>query len=251
MSLRPYMSHAVTKTATSADATESSVSLKGSQGRTPYMGSFWFGYDEASAVHATVRVLDGQPATLAEGTVSAAEVRIQNFESVFAFTPFRRNVVITDTEHAFTATTHDIADPDTDPREKVYVLSVARKVGHAPDQATEVVTITGGTIAAAGLAVAPATPAGEIKIGEVLIQHDGTAIFNATTDLLTAAHLTVTFTPTETVLAQYAHDFAQGGSMSGPGHILVRGTKDNAMTVKATAGGSGEAGILTVGFTSP
>lgn len=87
---------------------------------------------------------------------------------------------------AFTATTHDIADPTALPREAIYVLSVA--VGGT-------ITITKGADAAAGAAVAPATPANEVKLGEVLIQHDGTAIFDATTDQLDAAHLTVTYTP--------------------------------------------------------
>ena len=251
MSIRPYMSHGETKSAVSADATESSVSLSGSQGRTPYLGSFDFNYDEASTVFAQLRVLDGRPATLSNGTVNAAEVRVQDFEHVFDFTPYRRNIKIADSEIAFTATTHDITDPDASGRERVYVLSVARPVGSPPNEATAVVTITAGTQAALTAGVAPSTPAGELKIGEVLIAHDGTAIFNATTDLLSAAHLTVTFTPTEVELARYAHDFTGGGSLKGPGHILIRGTKDNAMTVKVTAGAAGEAGILTVGFTSP
>lgn len=89
---------------------------------------------------------------------------------------------------AFTATTHDIADPDAEPREAIYVLSVA---------AGGAITITKGADAAADEAVAPATPADEVKIGEVKIQHDGTAIFDATTDSLAAAHLTVTYTPAE------------------------------------------------------
>jgi hypothetical protein len=89
-------------------------------------------------------------------------------------------------EVAFTATTHDITDPDTDPREAVYVLSVAAG-------ATSV-TITKGTTAAEDAAVAPSTPAGHVKVGEVLIQHDGSAVFDATTTELDAAHLTVTYT---------------------------------------------------------
>ncbi len=86
---------------------------------------------------------------------------------------------------AFTATTHDIADPDASPREIIYVLSIVTG---------GVITITEGIIAVADAAVAPASPAGAVKLGEVKIQHDGSAIFNATTDALTAAHLTVTYT---------------------------------------------------------
>lgn len=86
---------------------------------------------------------------------------------------------------AFTATTHDIADPDAAGREAIYVLSIA---------AGGAITITKGTTAALGAAVAPATPPNEVKLGEVLIAHDGSAIFDATTNDLDAAHLTVTYT---------------------------------------------------------
>jgi hypothetical protein len=88
-------------------------------------------------------------------------------------------------EVAFTATSHDIADIDDDPREAIYVLSV---------DVAGAVTITKGTTAAKDEAVAPATPAGEVKLGEVLIQHDGTLPFDATTDELDDAHLLVVFT---------------------------------------------------------
>lgn len=87
-------------------------------------------------------------------------------------------------EVAFTATTHDIADPDAAGREAIYVLSAS---GTA-------VTITKGATAALLAAVAPATPAGEIYLGQVKVAHDGTAIFDASTDLLDAAHLTDTYT---------------------------------------------------------
>lgn len=88
-------------------------------------------------------------------------------------------------EVSFTATTHDIADPDDDPREAIYVLSVAA--------GAEDVTITKSDTAAEGEAVAPDTPEGHVKLGEVLIQHDGSDEFDATTDDLDAAHLAVSF----------------------------------------------------------
>lgn len=100
-------------------------------------------------------------------------------------------------EVAFTATTHDIADPDADPREAIYVLSVAQ--GGA-------VTITKGADAAEDAAEAPATPAGEVKLGEVKVQHDGTAIFDATTNELDAAHLTATFTSSDPALKTLRSD---------------------------------------------
>lgn len=121
-------------------------------------------------------------AGLAIGTGSAAKVKYNAFD--FQVDGVAAHVAAG--EVAFTPTTHDIADPDTDPREAIYVLSIA--------EGETAPTITKGATAAAGAAVAPATPANEIKLGEVLVQHDGSAIFDASTDDLDAAHLTVTFT---------------------------------------------------------
>lgn len=88
---------------------------------------------------------------------------------------------------AFTATTHDIAADAEAVQEAIYVLSVAS--GGA-------ITITKGATADEGEAEAPATPANEVKIGEVLIQvAAGATSFDATTDALNEAHLTVTYTP--------------------------------------------------------
>ena len=81
---------------------------------------------------------------------------------------------------AFTATTHDIADGSA----RAFTLSI---------DAAGTITITPGTAAVGTTATAPATPAGEAKMGEVLIAADG-AIFDATTDDLDASHLTVTYT---------------------------------------------------------
>jgi hypothetical protein len=120
--------------------------------------------------------------TLAIGTTSAAEVK--HADLIFQIDGMRYRIAAG--EVAFTATDHDIADPDAAPREAVYVLSAGA--------GASTVTITKGTDAAADAAVAPATPAGHVKFGEVKVQHNGSAIFNATTDLLSAAHLTDTYT---------------------------------------------------------
>jgi hypothetical protein len=89
------------------------------------------------------------------------------------------------TEVAFTATTHDIADPDADGREAYYLLSVAA--------GSTTCTITKGTTAALGAGAVPATPAGHLAVGYVKVAHDGTAIFDASTDLLSATHLVDTY----------------------------------------------------------
>ena len=94
---------------------------------------------------------------------------------------------------AFTADTDDISDDDEDPKEAVYAMSVA---------AGGTISFTKGATAAPGVMFAPVVPAGELAIGDVRIQHDGSAIFDATTDELSAAHLTVVYTPaTPTTLA--------------------------------------------------
>ncbi len=119
---------------------------------------------------------------LAIGVSSAAAVKFNDL--IFQVDGMRFRIAAS--EVAFTATTHDIADPDAAPREAIYVLSASAGAS-AP-------TITKGTTAAANAAVAPATPAGHVKFGEVKVQHDGSAIFDASTDLLSAAHLTDTYT---------------------------------------------------------
>lgn len=93
-------------------------------------------------------------------------------------------VTVSAAETAFTATTHDIADPDADPREAYYTLSA---------NASGTLTITKGDTAAADAAVKKAAPVDEVLVGWVKIQHDGTAIFDASTNALDAAHLTVTY----------------------------------------------------------
>ena len=92
-----------------------------------------------------------------------------------------RNAVAAGT--AFTATTHDIADG----YHRIFVLSCVTG-------ATGTITITPGTATLqAAVVEAPATPSGQVKMGEVKIAATG-AIFDATTNDLDAAHLTVTYT---------------------------------------------------------
>lgn len=119
--------------------------------------------------------------TLAEGTSSKKELK----HATCNFRALGFQEALTGAEVAFTATTHDVLDPDALARGAIFVASVAQG---------GTVTITKGADALAGAEVAPDTPANECKLGEVLIQHNGTAIFNATTDDLDAAHLTVVYT---------------------------------------------------------
>lgn len=134
-----------------------------------------------------VQVLGGDGAMtltpgVAIGVVDAAEILIATSAMQLRGSGA---VAVPTAEIAFTATTHDIADTDANPKEKWYTLSVQA------DGTT--VTITMGAIAEDGLAVKPVAPAGEVVIGWVKVQHNGSAIFNAVTDDLDAAHITATF----------------------------------------------------------
>lgn len=88
---------------------------------------------------------------------------------------------IASTETAFTETTHDIAKG----KEATFLVYV--------DGTT--IKLSKGADAAVGASVCPATPAGKVKIGEVIISADG-AKFDATTDELdveVSTHLDVEF----------------------------------------------------------
>lgn len=93
----------------------------------------------------------------------------------------------TTAETAFTATDHDITAVVGSVQEAVYLLSV---------DANANVTITKGTTATGAAAgVVPAVPAGECAIGHVRIAVDaGSTDFDASSDDLDAAHLTVAYT---------------------------------------------------------
>lgn len=127
---------------------------------------------------ATVGKLLSNP-TLAIGTSSAAKVKTSAFDYI------KDGVVktVASAETAFTATTHDLADGE----EAIYVLSL--------DPSDDSFTLTMGTAveSASASASAPSTPAGELKLGEVLVATSG-AVFDASTTLLSAGTVTDTYT---------------------------------------------------------
>ena len=92
----------------------------------------------------------------------------------------------TTAEVAFTATAHDIAADALTVQEAVYLLSIV---------ANGTVTITKGTVAAgAGSAAIPAVPASQVPIGYVRVAVAAGAVdFDASSDDLDDAHLTVTY----------------------------------------------------------
>lgn len=127
---------------------------------------------------ATVGKLMDNP-TLAIGSSSKAKIKT----SAFAYVKDGVMKTIAAAETAFTATSHDLADGG----EAVYLLSLKL--------ADDSLVITKGTevVSADEDAVAPATPDGHLKLGEVLIATSG-AIFDASSTDLDAATLDVTYT---------------------------------------------------------
>lgn len=121
---------------------------------------------------------------LAIGTSSAAEIKIANI--VRCVVAAALSVLeLAAAEHAFTATADDIAADAATAQERWYLLSTVDGIN---------VVVTPGTIADVGLGVPPAIPANAAPIGLVkIVVAVGAVPFDATTDLLSASHLTVTF----------------------------------------------------------
>lgn len=120
--------------------------------------------------------------TLAIGTSSAAAIKITN-----ATTHVVGGAVVehASVEVAFTATTHDITADASAAQEAYYLISTIDGIDHV---------ITKGTTAAEGAASPPAIPSNAIPIGLVkIVVAAGAVDFDATTDLLSESHLTVTY----------------------------------------------------------
>ena len=120
---------------------------------------------------------------LAIGTSNAAQIKITN--AVVHISNGGTPAEDAAAEHAFASGTDDIAaDADT-AQERRYLLS-------STDGAN--VVVTPGTIADEGSASPPSIPSNAAPIGLVRIVVEAGAVpFNATTDLLSDSHLTVTF----------------------------------------------------------
>lgn len=123
-------------------------------------------------------------AGLAIGSGSKAKVKITNTVTYLIAALFKSK---TTAEVAFTATTHDIPANAGSVQERVYVLTL---------DAAGTPTITAGVIATgSGQAAIPAPPANQAVIGYVRVAvAAGATPFDASSDNLDAAHLTVTYT---------------------------------------------------------
>jgi len=180
----------------------------------------WFGeYDRANN---KLKVLKGGGlaaatlafAGLAIGSGSKAKVLIANtITYVIDGVLYQK----TTAEIAFTATTHDIAADAGSVQEAVYLYSV--------DSAGTVTVTKSPTATGAGNAAIPATPAGDAPLGYLrLAVAAGATDFDASSDLLDAAHLTDTYVnlatnPTDGLAAKEA---ASGEDLSTvPGSLRV------------------------------
>lgn len=210
-----------------------------------------FNYDDAGKLFSGLEWFKGMPAAsglkhnsatralasagLAIGTSSKAKILIANTVIYLIAGVYYTK---TTAEVAFTATAMDIAYSESAVQEAVYLMSLA---------ANGTATITKGVIASgAGNAVIPATPASNVAIGYVRVAVAvGTTPFDASTDLLDAGHLTVTYTniyslgdSAEVILAAGISEFE--GSVAG---MQLTGT------VAATAGSATLTGTNTLFLT--
>lgn len=117
------------------------------------------------------------------GSTSKKEVKIASTIAYLHDGVFKSK---TTAEVGFTATTHDIAPNASAVQEAVYLLCLI---------ADGTPSWVMGTIASgAGLALLPEVPSGKTVVGYVRVAvAAGATLFNATTDDLDAAHLTVTY----------------------------------------------------------
>lgn len=154
------------------------------------MGGLGFVYRPTNSKSGALKVLRDLMANsittapgLAIGVGSAAKVLIAN---TVAFAIDGQRYSKTTAEVAFTATTHDIAPHATLVQEACYLLTI---------DAAGTVTITMGTIASgAAAAKVPAGPVGQAVLGYVRVAvAAGATPFDASTDLLSAGHLTDTY----------------------------------------------------------
>lgn len=127
------------------------------------------------------RVLTAPGLTI--GTSSATAVKIGNtFKFLHGGVPKSK----ASAEKAFTATTHDITPDAGAAQERWYLYSIA---------ADETVTCTAGVQGAVGSGTIPATPANTVAFGLLRLElAAGATPFDATTDELSAAHLTDEYT---------------------------------------------------------
>lgn len=139
--------------------------------------------DHFDAMHTSMNYRALSTGGLAIGSTSKKEVKIASTINYLHNGVFKAK---TTAEVAFTATTHDIAPNASSVQEAVYLLSLI---------ADGTPTLTMGAIATgSGAAKLPDVPSGKTPVGYVRVAVEaGATLFNATTDDLDAAHLTVTY----------------------------------------------------------
>lgn len=123
------------------------------------------------------------PAGLAIGSVSKKTMKIVNTITYLAGGVFKSK---TTAAVPFTATTDDITNSASAIQEACYLVSIKNSDAS--------VVVTKGTTAGSGLSVVPDTPTGHTPVAYAKIAvAAGATPFDATSDDLDAAHLTVTY----------------------------------------------------------
>lgn len=126
--------------------------------------------------------------TIAIGSASAAKVLVTAGVQAYNMYMVEGKVYAAPAsqEIAFTATTDDIAANADTAQEKTYLVML---------DSAGTGSLLGGDQAAIGLSVAPEPPATKAVIGKVVLSiAAGTTKFDASTDLLSASHITDTYT---------------------------------------------------------
>lgn len=146
-------------------------------------GSLQERMDHFDSINTSLRNKCLTSAGLAIGTVANTSVKIVNTVTYLSDGEFRSKAPA---EKAFTANTHDIPANASSVQEAMYLMTLA---------SDGTPTLTMGTIATgSGNAKLPERPATGTPIGAVRVAvAAGATPFDATTDALSAGHLTVTY----------------------------------------------------------
>lgn len=151
---------------------------------------FVFEYDRTNkklkALTSGVQNIALGPAGLVIGTGSTAKVKVANTVAYLSGGLFKSK---TTAEVAFTPTTDDITASASAIKERVYLVTV--------DSGGTLAMTAGDVATGAGLAKVPAAPNGKTVLGYVRVAvAAGATPFDASTDALSAGHLTVTYVDT-------------------------------------------------------
>ena len=180
------------------------VSMVLVEGKGGVIGEFDRANNKLKFLGQTVENMALGPAGLAIGTASAAKIKIVNTVAFLVDAVFKSKATA---EVAFTAITHDITNDAAVVKEAVYLVTL--------DSAGTPTLTKGVTATGAGNALVPNPPSGGTVIGYLrLAVAAGATPFDASTDLLSAAHLTDTYVDLAFVPGQASSEIPTGTDLS-------------------------------------